>query len=72
MPTTDATEGAALAVPVHDKDTVGPKCDMTTGGHWFCITHDQGFPNNLTMQGHTESGDHTLAWICDTHGPEVP
>jgi hypothetical protein len=72
MPTADAVEGTTLSVPVHNKDTVGPKCTSTTDGHWFCITHDQGFGNNLQMQGHTDRGEHTLAWICHTHGPEVP
>lgn len=74
MPTIDATEGTELSVPVYNETTVGPKCDIAgpNAGHWFCITHDQGFGNNIQMQSHTSEGDHVLTWICHTHGPEVP
>jgi len=72
MPVTDATEGLEFNAPIRTK--VGPKCTISepNSGHWYCIEHNLTFPNNLTMQSHTAAGDHTLVWICHTHGPEVP
>ncbi len=49
------------------------KCDSDTG-HWHCVTCAVGFSHNMEMGSHVEhiKGDHTVAWICHLHGPEVP
>lgn len=68
MPALEAEEGMAT-----DRGPVLPKCEETsTPGHWYCITHGEEFPNNLTMHSHTERGHHVVAWVCWSHGPEVP
>lgn len=68
-----AAEGTPLTI--HEADfTVGPKCDdVNAGGSWRCITHGEGFGNNLQMWSHTgDNREHVVAWVCDVHGPEVP
>lgn len=52
---------------------VGPKCDdVNAPGSWRCVTHDEGFDNQLQKDFHIHSGKHVLVWICSAHGPEVP
>lgn len=58
---------------------VGPACELKTNGVWYCVTHRESFQNQFQKDGHInwEHGDpprakHVLAWICFTHGPEVP
>lgn len=46
-------------------------CD-TPGGNWLCVTHDATFGNNMQKDSHISNGEHTLAWLCRTHGLEVP
>lgn len=42
-------------------------------GTWFCASHGEGFASNLGKDLHlSETGEHTLVWMCSTHGPEVP
>lgn len=54
--------------------TVGPKCDdKTAPGTWRCVTHGEGFANNMQMWSHTDDEqEHVIAWVCSAHGPEVP
>lgn len=51
--------------------TVGPKCN-DDAGQWVCITHAEVLQHNLAKASHTYEGEHTLAWQCYSHGPEVP
>jgi hypothetical protein len=55
----------------HGPTTVLPKCDENQG-HWFCATHREDFANQLQKDIHIHDGKHTLAWVCHTHGVEVP
>jgi hypothetical protein len=48
-----------------------PPCDANRG-HWVCLTHQQGFGNQLEKDFHIGRGDHRLVWICWEHGPEQP
>jgi len=41
-------------------------------GIWFCITDSQSFLNQFEKNSHISQGTHELAWLCFTHGPEVP
>lgn len=50
---------------------VSSKCDESFGV-WFCTTHSEAFPNNMSKDSHCRDGEHVLAWGCATHGPEVP
>lgn len=53
---------------------VAPSCGDKHGGHWYCATHKEHFDNQFSKDVHIHDEDvsHLLAWICDTHGPEVP
>lgn len=47
------------------------ECFRNVGGHWFCVTHQKHFPNNLTATSHEQDGqEHLTVWLCDEHGPE--
>jgi hypothetical protein len=50
---------------------IGPTCSEKVG-NWFCITHQEHFPNQLQKDGHIMTGTHVLAWNCYLHGPEQP
>jgi len=40
-------------------------------GHHFCITHEVGFPNNWSANGHHEAHtDCVFVWVCPEHGFE--
>lgn len=55
-----------------DQITIAPSCGGKPG-RWYCLTHDEVFPNNLTTDGHIESaGHHVMAWLCPDHGVETP
>lgn len=41
-------------------------------GHWFCVTHDEHFANQMQKDTHINQGTHHLAWICHEHGIEQP
>lgn len=51
---------------------VKAKCEFLDVGHWWCVTHDEGFANPMERSAHTREGDHRLAWVCHYHGPEQP
>jgi hypothetical protein len=58
-------------------DHIQPSCategGSAPGGQWYCVTHQEGFRNNLEISSHVQDGgDHTTMWICSEHGPEVP
>lgn len=60
--------------PAHDpvSHTVGESCG-SPAGRWYCITHDEGFANQLSKDSHISgAGDHSLVWVCFEHGPETP
>ncbi len=44
-----------------------------TSGHGFayCVTHDASFATPAARDAHVRVGEHELAWICPTHGPEA-
>lgn len=54
-----------------DKMTVKPSCKGKPG-QWFCITCNETFVNQFMKDSHITTGEHQLAWICPTHGLEVP
>lgn len=51
--------------------TVAVSCG-TNGGRWFCVTHQDSFPNNLMKDNHIRTGQHRMVWVCFEHGPEQP
>lgn len=50
---------------------VSASCEENRGA-WYCITHRTSFPNQLMKDSHIQRGVHQLAWVCLSHGPEVP
>lgn len=52
-------------------ETIKESCGESNG-YWFCVTHDESFPNQLQKDGHIHSGDHKLMWVCFDHGYEKP
>lgn len=78
---TAATEGTAFTSATGPDDqqvlyTVGPSCGENHG-RWHCITHDEGFTNNLMKDHHIDpprrnGKRHVMVWICFDHGPEQP
>ena len=52
--------------------TVSPTCPNKNWGRWLCITHGQGFSNQIEKDFHIEQGAHQLAWLCFEHGYEKP
>jgi hypothetical protein len=65
------TEGATVTIDRRDM-TVQPTCHDSNAGQWYCTTHDAGFANQIQKDIHIHTGRHTMAWICFSHGPEVP
>jgi hypothetical protein len=58
---------------------VQPACADKNNGRWYCVTHGEGFPNQMQKDSHIgEYGDHgpnalhRLVWLCFEHGAEVP
>ena len=49
----------------------GPKCDLNNG-RWYCATHRERFDNQLQKDIHIQQYKHRLAWLCFSHGFEVP
>lgn len=67
MPAVPAVEGLDLG-----GETISAKCDENNGS-WRCLSHNETLPNNFSMHSHTgDSETHVVAWVCLTHGPEVP
>jgi hypothetical protein len=60
------------ALPREKKVIVKSPCDNKTAGIWYCVTHQEGFPNNFMKDNHIEKGEHRLVWICQLHGAEQP
>jgi hypothetical protein len=52
--------------------TVKVACPNQTGGHWYCVTHQEGFAHNFDKDTHIREGKHRLVWICHEHGAEQP
>lgn len=69
--TVEANEELTLQ-PTGDRITVLPACDLQAGGHWYCVTHDEYFQNQLMKDSHISRGDHKMAWVCLDHGIETP
>lgn len=67
---TPAAEGQTFTLNGEEL-TVGPSCGENHGV-WYCVTHGQAFRNQFEKDGHIRKGQHTMAWGCLTHGPEVP
>ncbi len=57
---------------VREELTVVEPCKDKNGGHWYCETHNAHFANNLERADHCDGGEHRVAWVCHTHGPEQP
>lgn len=54
-----------------ERRAVVRECFNNVGGHWYCVTHAQHFPNNLQANSHEQDGQaHEPVWLCDEHGPE--
>ena len=54
-----------------ERRSVVRECFRNVGGHWYCVTHQQHFPNNLSASSHENDGEpHEPVWLCDEHGPE--
>lgn len=51
---------------------VQPACANQNGGHWYCVTHQEGFANNFDKDTHIREGKHRLVWLCHEHGAEQP
>lgn len=53
--------------------TAKASCGLnTTSGRWICLTHDEGFANQLQKDLHIGNGHHVMGWVCPEHGLEVP
>jgi len=52
--------------------TVKVSCGDKHNGHWYCVTHQEHFQNQLMKDFHLEEveGGHKLVWICHEHGAE--
>lgn len=59
------------AKPRSEEVEVKPSCGKNNG-HWYCVTHQEGFQNNFMKDTHIRNGKHRLAWICHEHGAEEP
>lgn len=70
-----AAIGRRFRLKLHgDRDrnyVVGAACALNEG-HWYCLTHGEGFANQIQKDGHIHRGRHELVWVCHHHGPEVP
>lgn len=68
----DVVEGQVIQVG-EEEHTVLADCNDKNNGHWWCVTHDRGFINNITLSGHVnDKDDHVITWVCHEHGPEIP
>lgn len=53
-------------------------CELKDNGTWYCVTHNEGFANQMQKDGHISDygkngkGKHKLVWLCFAHGPEQP
>jgi len=56
------------------EETVQEACGNKHGGHWYCATCKQHFPNQFEKDTHvSKRGPHKLVWMCHEHGvPERP
>jgi len=53
--------------------TTKPPCEDKRNGRWRCVTHKEGFANQLQKDIHIGNGkEHRLAWVCFEHGVERP
>jgi hypothetical protein len=69
---TPATVGSTVAMHgLTLPRTVTPSCGSARG-HWWCVTHSEGFAHQLAKDHHIATGQHVLAWMCAEHGPETP
>ena len=64
--------GDSVNIPSTGRDYIvqGP-CEDAHAGHWYCITHDEHFGNQLQKDVHIHLGTHKMVWCCDLHGLEV-
>jgi len=54
-------------------EVVKEPCDDKNNGYWYCLTHQEGFQNNLQKDIHIdEHPDHKFVWMCWKHGAEQP
>jgi hypothetical protein len=67
---TAALEGTEFTIG-NDSWVVGPKCEESLG-QWVCTTHGEVFGNQMMKDSHIRSGVHVLAWVCYSHGAEIP
>lgn len=71
----EVTEGARITILQPTEMTVNPKCHASNkAGHWYCVTHQKGFTNNLELGCHISVNQrHVMAWFCYEHQEyEVP
>jgi len=72
------TVKAGLAIRVTQADgragqvQVKAACKNKSNGHWYCVSHQEGFPNNFDKDTHIRTGAHEMVWICHEHGAEAP
>lgn len=68
---TNASAGTKVRWAGHEWTVTEPCTNQA--GSWVCLTHQEGFSNNLSVNGHAEDGrSHVLTWVCPDHGPEQP
>lgn len=66
-----AGPGQYYHVPVLTR--IKEACDDKTSGYWRCLDHDQDFTTPISKDMHISgTSKHTLAWMCNHHGPETP
>jgi hypothetical protein len=51
--------------------TVQSTCESDDGNAW-CITHDEGFRNNMSRDDHIRNSKQScqIGWFCPDHGME--
>lgn len=72
---TKALAGEEHTFPWHGETRtveIAPPCANKNDGGWYCLTHGEGFENQLQKDIHIHTGDHNLMWVCLEHGPEQP
>jgi len=71
--TLKAMAGEKFKMHPHHKNLItvlGP-CSNKTNGTWYCLTHKEGFDNQLQKDTHIK-GSCKMAWRCFEHGFEQP
>ena len=74
MEPTKAEVGEKYTLPTGTEVVIAEPCDKNNG-YWHCMSHQEGFQNNLQKDIHLDQHKKSsckLAWVCWEHGFERP